>query len=232
MIVVTGGTGRLARALQVHLPDALYPSRTELDVGDAASCQSYFSRHLTSVIVHLAAITKPAAPSADYLRTNIIGTTHITLWAMRHQARLVYTSTDYVYPGTDGGYVETAPIAPIGRYATSKFGGECAVGQYPNSLILRGSWYDHLLHDRAPTDAFTSRVAVSVAAPWIAQLVRSPVTGIMNLGGPRRSLYEIVQTMNPEVRAITREQVSSPYPFPADTSLDTSKLQQFLRGAS
>ena len=43
------------------------------------------------------------------------------------------------YPGQKGqkNYKETDPILPINKYAISKFGGECSVQMYNNSLILR-----------------------------------------------------------------------------------------------
>ena len=49
--------------------------------------------------------------------------------------RLIYMSTDYVYPGTTGNYKEEDPLLPINDYAWTKLGGECAVQLYNNSLI-------------------------------------------------------------------------------------------------
>ena len=54
-----------------------------------------------------------------------------------NKIKLIYFSTNYVYPGTKGNYKEIDPVNPINKYALSKLGGESAVRMYDNSLILR-----------------------------------------------------------------------------------------------
>ena len=53
--------------------------------------------------------------------------------------KLIYFSTNYVYPGKRGNYKEEDPLLPVNNYAWSKLGGEAAVQMYSNSLILRVS---------------------------------------------------------------------------------------------
>ena len=68
---------------------------------------------------------------------NIIGTANIVKACQEHNIKLIYFSTNYVYPGNKGSYKETDPVLPINKYAVSKLGGECSVQMYSNSLILR-----------------------------------------------------------------------------------------------
>ena len=56
--------------------------------------------------------------------------------------KLIYFSTNYVYPGVKGNYSENDNLFPVNNYAWSKLGGECSVKLYKNSLIVRG------MHDR------------------------------------------------------------------------------------
>ena len=56
---------------------------------------------------------------------------------LKDKLKLIYFSTNYVYPGVKGNYKENDPVMPINKYAISKLGGECAVQMYKNSLILR-----------------------------------------------------------------------------------------------
>ena len=230
-IVVTGGQGSLASSLKPYFPFAEYPSKAELNVADSGSCKAYFSARSVDLILHLAAETHHSAPSESYVMNNIVGTANVVLWAKRKHARLVYTSTDYVYPGTAGGYTETATLQPIGAYGMSKLGGEMAVQQYDQSLTIRGSWYSRLDYPQAATDAFTSRIPITDAARLIAPLSTSTLTGVINVGGVRRSVYEIVSTeFNPRTRPVTRVHITGQaYPIPADTSLDTTVLHDFLR---
>src|SRR3990167_8856729 len=55
-ILITGGTGRLGRAARKILPEALYPTRQEMDVTDRAMVHTYLTTHQPEVIIHLAAI--------------------------------------------------------------------------------------------------------------------------------------------------------------------------------
>jgi dTDP-4-dehydrorhamnose reductase len=68
---------------------------------------------------------------------NIIGTCNVVKICSQEKIKLIYFSTNYVYAGTKGNYLENDPVLPINNYALSKFGGECAVQMYNNSLILR-----------------------------------------------------------------------------------------------
>ncbi len=229
-VCVTGGAGRLAQALTAYFPYADTPGKDFLDVADAGSCKRWFSTRTYDLIIHAAAKTAHDASPAAYAAVNVGGTTNVTHWARKQQARLVYTSTDYVYPADrPGPHRETDPLQPVNDYARSKLGGEAVVGLYDKSLIVRGSWYGFLDHPSATTDGFTSKVPVGRAADWIASLAVSDVTGVVNIGGQRRSLYEIVVTEhNAECKPNSRSQVRLPYALPADCSLDTTKMRQVV----
>ena len=51
---------------------------------------------------------------------------------------------------------------------------------------------------------------------------------VINIGGPRRSIYEYASTRNPDVKRIKRE--DSVFESPADTSLDLSKWEEYRAG--
>lgn len=224
-VAVTGGAGMLATALRDYFPHADYLSRQSCDVANPGSVKAWFGQHRYDLILHLAAETRYDAPEEALVHTNILGTAHVVQYARRQGARLVFTSTDYCYPGT-GRHVESDPVAPIGAYAWSKLGGETVVRSYGSSCIVRGSWYSRLMYTRAATDAFTSKVPVAKAAAQVATVALSSATGLVNVGGERRSLYEIVATeFNPKCQPCLRSEVRLPYALPADVSLDLSRYQ-------
>ena len=218
---MTGGSGRLANALRPYFPTGDFLSRQSCDVANMGSCRAWFSDHTYDAILHLGAVTKNDADPAALVAVNVVGTANVVACARKQHARLLYTSTDYVYPGT-GQHRETDALRPNGLYAWSKLGGEVAVMGYAQSVIVRGSWYSSLDLRRASTDGYTSKLPVGQAAAMLATISASTWTGVVNIGGPRRSLWEIVVTeFNPNCFAIQRKDVQGvPYPIPADVSLN------------
>jgi dTDP-4-dehydrorhamnose reductase/SAM-dependent methyltransferase len=232
-VLVTGGEGSLARELRRLDPDMLGPSKAELDVSSYVSLDTYCSEHHIDVIIHAGAVTNKIAEDADeqYIATNVLGTANVALWCRRHQVRLVYVSTDYVYPGETGHYTEEATLYPVNHYALSKLGGECAVRLVENSLVVRTSFYRELAFAEGCTDQLTSRMTIAEAAAAILHLaLRSDVRGVLNVGRSQgRSLYDIVRTeFNPAVRPVQRSTFNIGYHIPFDSTLHTQRFQGIM----
>jgi dTDP-4-dehydrorhamnose reductase len=227
-ILITGGEGQLASALSLYFPYADYPGKKQLDVANHDSCDRYFWGKRYDLVIHTAAEIAYNAPRDLLESVNVDGTWNITRWAEVNHARMVYISTDYCYPGTSGGYVEEDTCQPVGPYAESKYAGECAALTYGNTLAIRTSFYSRLDLQSAATDAFTSKMPIHECAALIAALSTSTATGAVNVGGPRRSLYEIAVEFNPRVQAINRSAVKLPYQLPRDVSLDCSRMKGIL----
>ena len=86
--------------------------------------------------------------------------------------KLVYISTDYVYPCTEGNYSENSALFPVNEYAWSKLGGECAVKLYKNSLILRMALCQKPFpHPKALVDIKKSYLYMDKAASIILKLI-------------------------------------------------------------
>lgn len=228
MILVTGGQGKLATALRGYIPDATFLGHHELDVTDAGACKWVVGDVRPDIVIHAAAATHYSETPETYDAVNHRGTVHMLRATRKAGARFVYCSTDYVYGGAKGLARETDAVAPVNAYALSKWSGECVVRTYPASLILRGSWYSGLQYQRAATDAYSSKVPTRIAAPWVATLSQSTVTGVVNIGGGRRSMYEIALEYNERVQPCVLADLRLPYPMPADTSLHTGKLRWLL----
>ena len=232
-ILVTGGTGQLAGELLKIERGILAPSRKEMDISVYDSIESYCAAHEVSVVIHAGAVTNRFNEDADegYLLSNIIGTANVALWCKRHTARLVYISSDYVYPGERGGYTEESPVLPVNRYAMSKLGGECSVGLLANSLIVRTSFYRELNFERGCTDQYTSRMPIREAAEAIYRLaLRDDVCGVINVGTEqRRSIFDIVKNeFNPDVRPVRRSDIAISYALPHDSSMDTTRFNNLM----
>ena len=118
---------------------------------------------------------------------------------------------------------------PVNLYAWTKLAGEAAVRAVPNHLIIRTSFgpgkFDY---PAAFADKWSTKEYVDIVAPDILHAALSPLTGIVNIGGPKRTLYEYAKERNPDVESITRDQ--SPHKSPEDTSLDQTRWTEYKSG--
>ena len=210
------------------------PSHHELDVTDAAAVSRIIAEVRPDVVLHAAAITDNREIEVDpreAVEVNIAGTAHLARACVGTRIRLVYISTDYVYRGDRGNYSEKDEILPSNLYAWTKLGGEAAVRAVPNHLIIRTSFgAPEFAYPAAFADKWSSKEYVDLIAPEILDAAKSPLTGIVNIGGPRRTIYEYAATRNPEVERIKRE--DSVFESPADTSLDLSLWESYKSGNS
>ena len=222
-ILITGGSGILAQALKAYFPYADYCGRETCDVSNAGHVRNAFNQLKPELVIHCAAQTSHNADPFSYVATNIQGTANVVAQAKRVGARLCYLSTDYLHASR-----ESDPVQPVNHYAASKYAGECAAISWANTLVIRGSWYSRLDLSHAATDAYTSKLPVDKAAYYVAVLATSGKTGVVNIGGQRRTIYSIALEFNEKVIPVSRSQIHCGYPIPEDCSLDTTKLNRWL----
>lgn len=141
--VVLGGSGLLGRALRSELPEAAFPPRDELDVGDPASVAAFDWSGYDTVINAAAytAVDRAEADRSGAWRVNASGPASLATAAVRHDLTLVQVSTEYVFDGTAVGPIpESAPLCPVSVYGASKAAGEVAVRAVPRHVVVRTSW--------------------------------------------------------------------------------------------
>jgi dTDP-4-dehydrorhamnose reductase len=124
-VLVTGAGGQLGRALRAVLPGAVFRTREELDVTDAAAVERGIAG--IDVVVHAAAFTnvdecerRPGAARA----VNDLGTASVAAAARRHGARAILLSTDYVFSGEHPPYAEGDERGPVNAYGRTKAAAE------------------------------------------------------------------------------------------------------------
>jgi len=162
---------------------------------------------------------------------NIIGTMNVCMAAAEHKTKVVYISTDYVYPGTTGNYKETDDIKPINFYAYSKWIGEHAVRAYRYDwLILRTSFKpSEWQYDRVFDDVYTSADYADVIAEKIACVINSGECGIYNVGTERKTLYDLAKRRNADVVPVSsKDGWRIVVKMPTDCSMDCGKLDKLI----
>ena len=232
-IIFTGGSGLLGSEFKKIRPDIDYPTSKEFDVTKFQQMNDYIGNRGCDLIIHAAAFTSP--PLVDKnpgkaLEVNIIGTANIVKLCMKFGARLIYISTDYVFKGDKGDYKETEPVYPVNKYAWSKLGGECAAMLYDKALIIRTTFGPNVFpYDKAFIDQWTSRESVSVIAKMISQLIDRDVTGIIHVGGKRKTVFDYAKDLNParEIGKLSINDVN--FSVPKDTSLSCEKYDEIIQ---
>ena len=231
-ILISGGLGNFANQLLIQGSENFNisaPSRREMDVKNPRQIYSEIVRFNPDYFIHAAAMTRPMknheiAPMKS-MKTNIEGTCNIVEACYTTGIKLIYISTDYVYPGKSGDYSEEDGVLPFTKYAWSKLGGECAVRMYDNSLILRIAMCEKPFpHPGAMIDVKKSSIFSDEAAKITLQLL--PEFGIINIGGPNQTIYDFVKS-HQEVKPITRSSADSQ--MMPDVSMNTDKLNEISR---
>ncbi|OQW67614.1 MAG: dTDP-4-dehydrorhamnose reductase [Nitrospira sp. ST-bin5] len=145
-ILITGANGQLGCELRrvfasetlilKDLPDFdLTGTRVEEEVAETKP----------DLVIHAGAYTDVDGAEREPDRAmaiNAAGTAQVARAAARAGARLLYISTDYVFPGTQRyPYSEDDVPAPINAYGLSKWRGEQAVAESgADALIVRTAW--------------------------------------------------------------------------------------------
>lgn len=228
-VLVTGGSGLLGGELRPLMPEASFPSSAEFSVTDYPQMDAYLRSRSYQTLLHAAAFTSPPKVDKDPGRAaevNIVGTAHLVRLCLAHGLRLIYVSTDYVFRGDQGNYREEDPVYPVNKYAWSKLGGECAVRMLDNSLIVRTSFGPNVFpYEKAFIDQWTSRESVAVFARKLLELLKYPITGVIHVGGPRRTVYDYAQSLDSgrEIKKLSIHEMS--FSVPVDTSLNCQRYR-------
>ncbi len=146
-ILVTGANGTLGSALIEVLSskhEVVGLTRKDLDLELFEQTIPKVTGISPDLIIHTAAYTDvdgcEKQPDKAY-RINWLGTLFLSQAALNLDIPIVYISTDYVFDGEKGNYLEHDHVNPIQVYGRSKLYGELAVLQNaPKHYIVRTSW--------------------------------------------------------------------------------------------
>jgi dTDP-4-dehydrorhamnose reductase len=265
-MLVTGGSGylgswvvRLARAgwdvtatYLAHATDEPGAAYRRLDVRDRTAVTALVGELRPAVIVHTAALNP--GQGSDFEAVNATGTQHVARAAAAGGARLVHVSTDVLFDGQKGHYVEDDPPAPITSYGRSKALAEEAVwASGVEAVIARPSliygwrprigrhtrWIVDDLKAGKPVRLFTDELRcpiwVESLAAALMELAGLAYTGVLHVAGAQiLSRYEFGLRLlrfhgldpSPIIPASSRE---SGLRRPLDCTLDCSRAQALLR---
>lgn len=148
-VLVTGVSGQLgydvARVLTQRGIEYRGTSSKELDITDRAAVEHLMQSYRPDAVIHCAAYTKVDLAEDEPERcwaVNADGTRNLAAACREIGAKMLYISTDYVFPGTGEQFRRTDdPVSPVNTYGRSKLAGELAVQSLLETyFIVRISW--------------------------------------------------------------------------------------------
>tara|TARA_B100000029_G_scaffold508667_1_gene596094 strand:- start:841 stop:1563 length:723 start_codon:yes stop_codon:yes gene_type:complete len=232
-IVITGGEGRLAKHFKPYQNSFKieFAKKKELDILNVKKISKYLNKIKPKYLIHNAALSRPMDIHEDKIQNsitkNIIGTCNIVNECSKRNIKLIYFSTNYVYPGVRGNYKESSALLPINNYAWSKLGGECAVQMYKNSLILRLCITEKpFIHKKAFSNIITNFIYQENAVPIILKLIDKK--GIINIGGKSQSIYEFAKKDNKNIKS-TKYNFKNNIKMPKNSSMNLDKMNKFIK---
>ena len=204
-ILVTGSDGRFAKVLKKTKTkhNFLFFNKKQLNILNFNSIVKIVKKNKPKYILHLAALSRPMNIHDKFISrsidANIIGTCNLVKICHTFKIKLIYFSTNYVYPGIKGSYKETDPILPWNNYGWSKLGGECAVQMYKNSLIIRACMTEKpFIHKYAYENVKCNFIFHDEFIKIFLKIIK--LKGIINIGGKSQSIYQFAKKYNRKVK--------------------------------
>lgn len=148
-VLITGLAGQLghetAGVLRTRGTPFLGVGSAELDITGRKQVLRLITDCHPDAVIHCAAYTQVDRAEDDVercMRVNVEGTRNIAEACRAVGAKMLYVSTEYVFPGTGDTLWETDdPTGPLNVYGKSKLEGELAVKELLDRLfIVRTSW--------------------------------------------------------------------------------------------
>lgn len=190
-IAVLGGTGLLGKELY-KLDNNLICSGQDVNISKYKEVYNYLNLIKPDIVVNAAAITNSVEivqNPISAIEVNIKGAANVAKYCQIYDKRLVYISTDYVYPGS-GNHTEIDPLYPNNEYAWTKLGGECSTRVVNNHLIIRTSFGSMKFpYKEAFENLWVSKDYVDIIAPKILKAIKSNITGVLNIGTEKKNMY-------------------------------------------
>ena len=229
MIIVTGGKSRFASTLKKlnSSKKFVFLDKKKLDIMSINSIEKNIKKFKPKIILHLAGFSRPMIDHekniTKSIRLNIIGTSNIVMSCSKYKIKLIYFSTNYIYPGKKGNYKENDALLPWNNYGWSKLGGESAVQMYNNSLILRVSMTEKpFVHREAYSNVKSNFIFQEDLAKLFLKVINKK--GVINIGGKRQTIYKFAKKFNKSVK-----KKISKGEFPKNMDMNLNKFNKLIK---
>ena len=148
-VLVTGVGGQLGydvlKSLKERNIEYIGADLKEFDITDYVAAYRFITDYGPDAVIHCSAYTAVDRAEDEpeiCRRVNALGTENIAKICKEIDAKMIYISTDYVFPGTGADFYEVdSPTGPQNKYGQTKLEGELAVKNILKKyFIVRISW--------------------------------------------------------------------------------------------
>jgi dTDP-4-dehydrorhamnose reductase len=270
-LIITGASGLLGSKIvelaknnyavtPLHKTKPLHSNSLKLDITHAIEVLNLSSKLKPYAVIHTASETnvdKCETEKEHAWKINVEGTRNIALACTKANAKLVYISTDYVFDGEKGFYIEEDKPNPINYYGVTKLKGENHVRELcKNYAILRTSvlygwhpwkqnfatWTINMLKQNKEITVVEDHYNTPTLADNLAEItieaVQKDLQGLYHASGSQRiSRYEFARQIAKAfhlnenlIKPIKMGQLTAWIAKrPKDSSLNTDKIQKQLK---
>lgn len=210
-------------------------------------------------IIHCAAWTDVDACEANPHKAhqvNVEASQALARAAKKHNAQMIYISTDSVFDGIKDEYVESDMPAPLNVYAQTKHLGEHKVREEldANVLILRANIFGWNMQNKQSlaewvlnqcftqktingfNDVIFAPLLVNTLSQWILWSVDARLNGLYHTGNQTPcSKYQFAQQLanvfhiaNPDIQPTSIDQMTLKAPRPKNTALNMTAISRIL----
>jgi dTDP-4-dehydrorhamnose reductase len=260
-VLVTGAGGligsHLVKSAPAYAPDfnVVGLARRHLDLTNLSALRRTFEWYNPHLVIHCAALSKSTQCQQNpqlAKKINVEVTAHLAELAAN--IPLVFLSSDLVFDGHQGNYLESAHVNPLGVYGETKVAAEKIVLAHPRNIVIRTSlnggvsptgdrgFNEEMRRDwqqgRAVnlfTDEFRCPIPVAATAQAIWELAARNRPGIYHVAGCERlsrlQIGQLLAARWPQLNPKIQPGLLKDYhgaPRPPDTSLNSAKAQKLL----
>ena len=227
----------------------------ELELTDFAAVEKRFLLDRPQWVIHCAAVSRAADCQADPAaarRVNVDAAVHLA--ALAAESGFIFFSSDLVFDGRKGGYMESDPLNPLNLYGETKAAAEEIILRNPRHIVLRvglnsgatllgrRSFNEEMANVwraggsvKLFMDEFRCPLPAAATARAVWELARAGRAGLYHLAGSERlsrvEIGRVVAARHPEtggaIEICSQKDYRGPA-RPADVSLNCAKAQAVL----
>tara|TARA_X000000368_G_C22963230_1_gene681955 strand:+ start:351 stop:1091 length:741 start_codon:yes stop_codon:yes gene_type:complete len=242
-ILLLGGSGNLGSNIVKSklFKNLKSPPKKILNILNKVKIEKYLMKNKIDLVIHGAGIARVKTCEKNKKKaynTNVTGTSNIVNSIIKikkkfnKDIKIVFISSDAVYPSTKGNYKETDKPKHYNYYGYTKIKGEKLIKKTQKYIIIRTRFFDKrkIPFSYSAVNIYNSGLEVSVFIRFLKKLINKNFHGIINVGGKRISDYKKYKKYKKNLKPVDKSKIFDELNFriAIDASLNIKKLKKFL----
>ena len=242
-ILLLGGSGTLGKHIikSKYFSNLKFPTKKQLNILNKKKIEKFLINHNIDLVIHCAALARIKECEINKkkaIKINIKGTSNVVKSILnlkknkKKLIKLIFISSDAVYPSNKGNYKETDKLAPYNFYGYTKLQGEKIVKKLDNYIIIRTRFFDkkNIPFKYSARNIYTSSLEASKLVRIISKLCRKNFKGILNVGGRKISDYKNYKKYKKNLKSCDKKIIfkEAKLRIATDASLNTTKLKKII----